>query len=165
MPAQMTINSKPLLDKLKAMSDKRHIQVVNQALREGAKVFQAAVIEEAPERVDDAPKSDALPPGALKHDVVLRKVAHAPEYQVRFGALTAHVASWVSNGHRLVRGGSSSTSTSGKQRKSKKATGHTVGYVEGDSFFPRAYETAVEDAAKAAADSLKRLIKKKWKSK
>ena len=52
MPAQMTINSKPLLDKLKAMSDKRHIQVVNQALREGAKVFQAAVIEEAPERVD-----------------------------------------------------------------------------------------------------------------
>lgn len=121
--------------------------------------------EEAPERVDDAPNSDALPPGALKHDVVLRKVQHAPEYQVRFGALTAHVASWVSNGHRLVRGGQSSTSTSGKERKSKKATGHTVGYVEGDNFFSKAYETAVEEAAKAAENSLKKLIKQEWTSK
>jgi hypothetical protein len=40
-----------------------------------------------------------------------------------------------------------------------------VGYVEGDNFFPKAYETAVEDAAKAAENSLKKLIKQEWTSK
>lgn len=149
MGMSFTIDSKALEAKLKSLTDKKQEQIVRAALREGARVYRKAVADAAPERTDDLPSSNALPPGALKHDVIIQKKQKQLEYDVKFGSETSHVAHWVDEGHNLVK----------KTKSGKKVIGH----VEGSGFFRKAYEVASSDAAAAVETSLNEQINKAWK--
>lgn len=165
MGMTFTIDSKALEAKLRSMTDKKQLQLMTRALREGAKVYQAEVVEQAPERTDDVvtgPNSDALPPGALKSDVIIHKQPNELEYDVRFGKETAHVARFVDEGHRIVKGGKARFDANGKQ---KSGAGRQVGFVDGSGFFRRAFETATQAAAEAVEKSIVEQVDKAWKSK
>lgn len=160
--ATLTIDSRALEERLKSLSDKQVAKIVTTALREGAKVYQAAVVESAPIRTDDVTRStsDALPPGALKHDVVLRKEGKALAYDVRFGAETAHVARFVDEGHRIVIGGRSSLS---KKTGKTRGKGRQVGFVTGSGFFRRAFDESTQKASEVVEATIKTQIEKEWK--
>jgi hypothetical protein len=158
----MTLDSKALQEKLKQLQGDQLDKIMAKAIREGAKVYQAAVSEAAPERVTFA-GGDALPPGALKDDVIIKKAPSTggPIYQVEFGKLTRHVARWVEYGHRLVRGGRSRVLKSGKTR----GKGKEVGQVDAKPFFRDAFEAATEPAAKVISDSIFMQVSKAFKGK
>jgi len=163
MATTFTIDSKALEAKLRSMTDKKQLQIMTAALREGAGVFKQEVVQQAPERTDDVvtgPNSDALPPGALKSDVIVQKQPNALEYDVRFGSETAHVARFVDEGHRIVKGGNARFDANGKK---KSGAGRQVGFVEGSGFFRRAFETASKAAAEAVENSIIKSINRAWK--
>lgn len=156
------IDSKSLEEKLKSLSQDMQDRIVNTALREGALVYRDAVSEAAPERTDGGPNegSNSLPAGALKSDVIVQKVPKSSEYVVRFGKLTAHVARFVDEGHRLVRGGYSKLN---KITGKKRGPGKEVGSVAAYPFFRGAFEIASADAEKAISSSITDQVNKKWK--
>lgn len=159
----MTIDSKALEEKLKSLQGDAQKKIVAAALREGAKVYQAAVAEAAPERTDDLPDtSTALPPGELKSDVIISRGRNnvsdtTVEYDVSFGKETAHVARFVDEGHRLVEGGRSKVNA--KTGKTS-GPGKQVGSVAPHPFFRSAFETASQEATAAIEASLNAGIEK-----
>lgn len=159
----MTLDSKELQQKLDQLKGEQLEKIMRKALRDGAKVYQAAVSEAAPERVETTEGSDALPPGALKSDVIVTKVPSqgGPIYEVWFGKLTRHVAFWVEYGHRLVRGGTSRVLKSGKTR----GKGREVGQVKPHPFFRDAFEHSTDAAAKAISDSITKQVDRAFKGK
>lgn len=163
MATTFTIDSAALEAKLKSLTDKKQPQIVAKALRAGAQVFRDEVVTQTPERTDDVvtgPKSSALPPGALKSDVIAHKKPNSLEYDVEFGDETAHVARWVNDGHRIVKGGSAHFDKNGKKKNGK---GRKVGVVEGSGFFDKAYETALKAATDAVEKSINEQITRAWK--
>lgn len=167
MLVQFTMDSRSLEAKLKSLAGEEQKKIMQTALRAGGKVFKDAVLENTPVRVlmpnDD--KSTALPPGALKSDVTLRKKPNQMEYDVYFGNKTAHVARWVDEGHRLVRGGRSRT----KRRHGKivrvGGPGRVVGDVPGTGFFRKSFEEAQTKAAKVIEETFVSLVQRKWEGK
>jgi HK97 gp10 family phage protein len=155
----ISIDSKSLEDKLKSLGQDVQDRIINTALREGAKVYQAAVSEAAPERLDDETSGTALPPGALKSDVIIQKVPKSAEYAVRFGRLTAHVAKWVDEGHRLVVGGRSKLN---KKTGQSTGNGREIGTVPAHPFFREAFETASSEAEKAIETTLTEAVNRAW---
>lgn len=155
----ISIDSKSLEEKLMSLGQDVQDRIINTALREGAQVYRSAVSEAAPERLDDETSGTALPPGALKSDVMIQKVSKSAEYDIRFGKYTAHVARWVDEGHRLVKGGRSRVNKTGKTRGS----GKEIGNVPAHPFFRAAFETASADAEKVIADSITNQVNRKWK--
>jgi HK97 gp10 family phage protein len=156
---------KELDDKLKQLSDKAARKVIRAGLMEGGKVFQAAVIERAPER-PDLPSGDALPVGALKLDIELhfgRDPEGLPAAIVTPGDHTAHVADWVEYGHRMVTGGYSKETRpgSGKYRGSgmqlKNDEGELVN-VPAHPFIRPAYEGSQAEATDVAIRKIARGI-------
>ena len=59
-------------------------RIIRHAVREGGRVVQAAITEAAPVR-PDLPSGTALPPGALKNDIVV-KVRKEPD-----GSISAYI--------------------------------------------------------------------------
>jgi len=157
----MTLDSKELQAKLEKLKGDQLDKILARAYREGAKVYQAAVSDAAPEQVETTEGSDALPPGALKSDVTISKAPSTggPIYLVGFGRLTRHVAGWVEYGHRLVRGGTSRVLKSGKTR----GKGSEVGTVKPHPFFRDAFEHSTDAAAKAISDSVSEQVNKAFK--
>lgn len=81
---------------------------VRKALKAGGAVIQAAIVERAPVLLEpESPGSDALPPGAIKSDIIVKiTVAQGGGTAIiEPGKFTLHVARWVEYGHRMVRGG------------------------------------------------------------
>jgi hypothetical protein len=152
-----------LEQKLADLKDKKVQQIMRRSIREGAKVFQAAVSEAAPERVEPHTGGDSLPPGALKSDVVISPIrGEKIGYQVRFGRLTARVAADVDAGHRLVRGGKSRLNT---KTGVARGAGKEIGSVPPHPFFRQAFETTAPEAEKAIEQQIKDQVDKAWKGK
>jgi HK97 gp10 family phage protein len=137
------------LDQLKAADAKR---IMNKALRAGAQVFKVAIEERAPER-PDLPSGTALPPGALRRDVVIRTLKgdeRGGVVTVGPGKLTNHAAHLVEYGHRQVRGGYSKLLKSGKTR----GPGRQISQVPPHPYERPAFEAAGSAAMDAVATSL-----------
>lgn len=155
------IDSKTLEQKFKSLSSDLQTRILNTSLREGAKVYQSRLREAAPVRSDGGPNkgSNSLPEGALESDVIIRKVPNAPEYDVQFGKQTSHIARFVNDGHRLVRGG---RSTVNKKTGKTRGPGSQVGDVQAYPFFESAAESATGEAEQAITTSLTAQINAKW---
>lgn len=121
-------------------------RIIRHAVREGGRVVQAAITEAAPVR-PDLPSGTALPPGALKNDIVV-KVRKEPDGSISAyiepGSRTRYAAVLVEWGHRLVRGGRSKRS--GILGQSYVGPGRVVGEVPAHPFVRPAF-----DASEAAA--------------
>jgi Bacteriophage HK97-gp10, putative tail-component len=122
-------------------------RIIRHAVREGGRVVQAAITEAAPVR-PDLPSGTALPPGALKNDIVV-KVRKEPDGSISAyiepGSKTLHVARFVEWGHRLVREGRS-RKRGGTLGQSYVGNGKVVGGVPAYPFIRPAF-----DASEAAA--------------
>ena len=158
----MTLDSAALEKKLKALGTEQANKVMAKAFREGAQVYQAKVSERAPER-PELPSGTALPVGALKSDVVIRKAPSndGPIYEVTFGSETIHVADWVETGHRLVLGGySKEVIKNGEHTGKYRGPGKEVAQVEPHPFFREAFEEASPDAEHVISDAITQGIEK-----
>src|SRR5579885_1134836 len=156
----MALDSKALEERLNSLKAEKQQQILASAFRKGAVVYQAAVISSAPER-PELPSGTALPPGALKSDVIVQKAKSTggPIYVGKFGKLTSHVARWVEYGHRLVRGGYSRVLKNGKTR----GPGMVVGNVPAHPFFRNAFESATPEAIQQISDSLFKGVNRAYK--
>lgn len=141
------------LDELKQQDADR---IVNRALRAGAAVYKAAEEERAPDR-PNLPSGTALPPGALKRDVTIRKAkGRKNTYLVGPGKYTSHAAHLVEFGHRLVRGGQNRVGKDGRIRGGKDGRlGEVVGFVPPHSYARRAFEAANSEALSAIVASVR----------
>lgn len=124
--------------KLDDLGTKAADRAIRKALRAGAVVEQAAIVERAP--IKDV-TGGILPAGALKSDIVIRMSRDAQGANsaiVGPAKLTAHVARWVEYGHRMVTGGYSKLLKNGKTRGPGKQTGDVQAYP----FIRPAYEAS-----------------------
>ncbi len=147
----MTMDSRALEARLHSLTGEQQDRIMARAFRDGAEVYQAAVMGAAPER-PALPSGTALSPGALKSDVIISKARSTggPIYLVGFGKLTRHVAWWVEFGHRLVKGGYSKVTKNGKLR----GPGREIGNVAAHPFFRSAFEAATPEAADVISASI-----------
>jgi HK97 gp10 family phage protein len=108
---------KELDAKLAALGGKAATNVVRDGLRAGGEVIQAAIRDLAPVR-PDLPSGTALPPGALARDIELHigEEDGKPAAIIYPGTETAYAANWVEYGHRMVKGGYSKVTKSGRVR-------------------------------------------------
>ena len=147
--------------KLDDLGTKAADRAIRKALKAGALIEQAAIIERAP--VKDV-TGGILPPGALKSDIVIRMkkdAMGANSAVVGPAKLTAHVARWVEYGHRLVLGGRLRVLASGKTRGS----GKQVGQVDAHPFIRPAYEASRSAVAEAICTTIATEVEKAGKKK
>jgi len=128
------------LDELQAQLDdlgtKAAERCIRKALRAGAAIEQAAIVERAPVKVGDG---GILPENALRNDIVVkvkREDDDSLSAVVGPDKFTAHVARWVEYGHRQVNGGYSRKTKSGKYR----GPGKQIGDVPEHPFLRPAWE-------------------------
>jgi hypothetical protein len=150
------------VDKLLAqLEPKQQVSVLRKAVQVGDAIFADAVREAAPVQVTDA-GGTALAPGFLAADITARTSAQ-PDGSVigiiKPGKMSAHVARWVSDGHRIVRGGRSrKNKTTGKLSGPGKDTGLTT---RPNPFVVRAFEQAAPKALEAVEQSIVEQLRKK----
>jgi hypothetical protein len=105
--AAFTVNIEGLAElneRLNSLAKDEVYRISQRALRAGGAVFQAEEQERAPMR-PNLPSGTALPPGALKNDVIVTGIKGADGLtvvQVRPGKLTVNAAHLVEYGHELV---------------------------------------------------------------
>jgi bacteriophage HK97-gp10 putative tail-component len=159
------LGAKEIQDMLAELKDRQANLVMARALKDGAQVYQAAIAEAAPERLDDEPSGTALPPGALKSDVIVRstKSDGGPAYMVTFGKLTKHVAAWAEYGHRVIHGGRSRLN---KKTGKAKGKGTDTGKItKASGFFRRTYEELTPEVTQVIMKSLNEGLSKAFKGK
>lgn len=147
--------------KLDALTQKQADRCIRTALKAGAVIEQAAIVERAP--IKDG-TGGYLPPGALKSDIVIRfmkDVQGAISAKVGPAKLTAHVARWVEYGHRIVQGGRSRLLANGKTGGPGKA----VGVVEPHPFIRPAYEESRQEVISTICKTLATELEKASKTK
>ncbi|MCU1248688.1 MAG: phage protein gp10 family [Edaphobacter sp.] len=136
------------------MGDPKRINTAARAaVRNGAKIVQAAIEERAPER-PDLPSSTALPVGALANDIEIHVRTGAngmPYATIGPGKETSHVARWVEYGHRLVRGGRSKLN---KLTGKTSGPGSEVGIVPAHPFIRPGFEASEAPAREAMMTTL-----------
>jgi HK97 gp10 family phage protein len=106
-----------LKEMLEDLSTKQADRAIRKALKAGAAIEQAAIIERAPVKVAGA--GGVFPEGALKSDIVVKMTRDndgAIVATVGPDTYTKRLASWVENGHRIVTGGYSRVLPGGKTR-------------------------------------------------
>jgi HK97 gp10 family phage protein len=146
--------------KLEDLGTKAADRAWRKALRAGAEIEQAAIIERAPVKgeLDDG-HGGVLPPGAIKADIVIkmkRDDQGNPIAVVGPDEYTRRIAGFVEYGHRLVRGGYNKELANGKTR----GPGKVVGQVDEHPFIRKAYEATREEVATAIAETLAAEIEK-----
>jgi HK97 gp10 family phage protein len=130
-------------------------KLFRKALRASGQVIQKEVQSRAPVKVEDSgPKSNSLPPGALKADIKTR-VSVTPQkgtgsVNIGPGKNTAHVARWVENGHNLV-GHKPNKKKTGKKTKPRPFMRPAL---------DASGEKAVETFAKVLGDAISELEQK-----
>ncbi|HEV2463544.1 MAG TPA: HK97-gp10 family putative phage morphogenesis protein [Acidobacteriaceae bacterium] len=146
--------------KLQSMGTDQAARAVNRGLKAGAQVFQAAVEGAAPMR-PDLPSGTALPPGALKSDIVTHKAVVDGELAQIIGPAkhTRHAAIWVEYGHRLVRGGYSRLMKNGKYR----GPGKQIGTVPPHPFIRPAFEASAREATETAIAAIEEEVARQAK--
>lgn len=151
----VTVTGLDELDATIAAMDPANLdKAVRKALRAGGEVIRAAIEEAAPERTDAwTTTSTALPPGALKGDIIMKVKTDGKGVGVAFimpGKYTLHVARWVEYGHALVRDGYSRLTKSGGRR----GPGKLVGNVPAHPFIRPAYEAVQQEAQRVGVATL-----------
>jgi HK97 gp10 family phage protein len=144
---------KELQAKLDALTQKQADRCIRTALKAGAAIEQAAIVERAP--VKDG-TGGSLPPGALKSDIVTRMTKDkggALSAIVGPAKLTAHVARWVEYGHRIVHGA-----------KLRKGGSH-IGNVPAHPFIRPAYEATRQEVVTTICTTLASELEKSSKQK
>ena len=147
--------------KLDAMTQKQADRCIRTALKAGAVIEQAAIVERAPVKVGTG---GYLPPGALKSDIVIRFLKDtqgAISAKVGPAKLTAHVARWVEYGHRIVQGGRNRVLANGKQ----KGNGVVTGEVPAHPFIRPAYEASRQQVITTICETLATELTKASKTK
>jgi len=136
-----------LVSRMKALPKVVQGESSRKAVRAGAKVIQAAMIENTPVQAVRSASSNSLEPGALRDDIRTRTTLRdgVAEATVGPGKKTAHVAGWVEYGHRMVSGGTSKVLANGKTRGKGKVS--TVDVPPHPFLRP-----AFEESASAAGD-------------
>jgi HK97 gp10 family phage protein len=154
--------------KLESLATDKADKCIRRALRAGAKVEQAAIVEYTPER-PPLPSGTAMPPGALKNDIVIEthKSDQGNLYAVvKPGDATIHVRLWVEEGHRLVRGGYSKEIFKDGQHTGKyRGPGKEVRTIEPHPYVREAFEASEDEVARTIAETLKTEIAKAAKAK
>ena len=140
---------------LDGLAEKDSNRMIRGALFDAGEPVQLAVSQRAPER-SQLPSGTALPPGALKMDIVVRVPRASNILMSLIGpdTLTRHAARWVEFGHRMVRGGNSTLGRNGKYHGS----GQHVGEVPEHPFMRPAWEESKALAAETFAASLRSRI-------
>ena len=127
-------------------------RIARHAVREGGRVVQAAITEAAPVR-PELPSGTALPPGALKNDIVVTTKKESDgsiSAYIAPGKYTRHVAKFVEYGHRLVKGGRS-RQRGGILGQGYVGPGGVVGNVPAAPFIRPAFEQSEAAAQDAIA--------------
>jgi HK97 gp10 family phage protein len=135
--------------KLDDLSTKAGERAIRAALRAGAAIEQAAIIERAP--VKDG-TGGVLPEGALKSDIVVKMSRDEQGTIIAIvgpAKLTKWIARLVEYGHRNVRGGVSRL-VKGKA----KGPGSVIGNVAAHPFIRPAYEASRQAVADAICTTL-----------
>ncbi len=146
--------------KLDALTQKQADRCIRTALKAGAVIEQAAIVERAPIRDGTG---GYLPPGALKSDIVIRFLKDTTgviSAKVGPAKLTAHVARWVEYGHRIVQGGRNRIVTD-KQR----GNGVVTGEVPAHPFIRPAYEASRAEVISTICKTLATELEKASKTK
>jgi len=159
---------KELDAKLVALGGQAGLDATRDGLRAGGEVIQAAIRGRAPVR-PDLPSGDALPPGALAHDIELaigEEDGH-PAAIIRPGSETAYAAEWLEYGHRMVTGGySKAVGTSGRHRgpgkltMTKRGTKSVPAYPFIRPGFEESAGAAAEAANKATGEAIEKAFRK-----
>jgi HK97 gp10 family phage protein len=150
---------KEIDDAFAAMADPARVKkIVRKALNKGAKVEQAALRERAPER-PDLPSGTALPPGALKADIVIGNTTDGDNLAVIVGPgkYTRHAAGWVEYGHQMVVGGRRKVGKNGNvtgKGRLVKVNGTELTQVPAHPFIRPAYEESASAVTSAIVESL-----------
>lgn len=140
----VTVDCTSVMEMLKALGDDAKDKAVKAALRAGAKIEQAEIQSNCPTRIEDT-SGTALPVGALKSDVIIKtstKNADTPYAVVTFGKYSMHVARWVEDGHKVMKGKKSS----GNQKDTGKET-------TPNPFISTAFETCEQEVTKAIQET------------
>ncbi len=135
--------------KLDDLGTKAAERAIRAALRAGAAVEQAAIVERAP--IKDG-TGGMLPEGALKSDIVVKMSRDEQGGIIAIvgpDKLTKWVARLVEYGHRSVRGGISRI-VKGKA----KGPGSVIGDVPAHPFIRPAYEASRQEVANAICTTL-----------
>jgi HK97 gp10 family phage protein len=122
------------------------------AVREGAEIIRTAMREAAPVLDEKTANSTALPPGSLKKGIRIRMKQEGADTQAAIGpsAKVRHVARFVEEGHRLVKGGQSKIGKGGKT----VGPGEQIGEVQAYPFLRPAFESSIAGAEEAIVNSL-----------
>lgn len=135
--------------------------IAKRAVRAAGNVIKAAMIERTPENIEKNAGSDSLEPGAVKADIKVRFPAEEQVLETTAligpGGKTSHVARWVEYGHRMVHGGQSKVSASGKLTGAGTASAVDV---PAHPFLRPAYEASLEAAQEAEAAVLREELQK-----
>jgi HK97 gp10 family phage protein len=146
---------------LEDLGTKKAQAAIRKALKAGAAIEQAAIIERAPVKVGSG---GILPDGALKNDIVVKMTKDAqgnPMAVVTPDKYTAHVARWVEYGHREVQGGASRKQRDG----SYKGPGKHTGDVPEHPFIRPAFEATQQQVSDVMTETLITEIEKAAASK
>jgi HK97 gp10 family phage protein len=103
--------------KLADLSVKQSLAAQRKALRAGAAIIQAAIIERAPVKIEGA--GGMYPVGALASDIVVKMTKDDqgnPLAVVGPDKYTVRLALWVEHGHRIVTDGYNKLLPNGKTR-------------------------------------------------
>jgi HK97 gp10 family phage protein len=150
-----------LMAKLDDLSTKGAERASRKAVRAGGEIAQAAIIENAPVKVEGI--GGTLPPGALKNDIVLHTKKQSDGSIIATvgpDKLTSHVARWVEYGHRQVVGGRSrllangTTRGPGKQVYVSKPGAVGLGTVPQHPFIRPAWESVAQEVAAKVQSTL-----------
>lgn len=151
----ISIDIEGLADVQKMLDDlgtKAAERCIRKALKAGAAIEQAAIIERAPVKVGSG---GILPEGALKSDIVVKMSRDEAGGIVAFvgpDSYTKRVAGWVEYGHRRVTGGYSRLDKkTGKTRGPGKAAAEDV---PEHPFIRPAYEATQQEVAEAICTTL-----------
>ena len=151
-----------MIAELEALSDPAvALEATRDAVRTGAEIVRDRVLATIPVRAFEAvwgPNSTALPVGVLKEALEV----YTDTYQdgsvsatVAFTNRVAHVANWVEDGHRQVRGGYSKVGPTGKTRGPGREIAQPV---PAHPFFRPAVEGTQVEVAEAVSKEFTRQI-------
>jgi HK97 gp10 family phage protein len=155
MPTELT-GLKALTDKMAAIREQVRSDGTRKAVRAGANVIKAAMVEKTPVLIEKKAGSDSLEPGEVKANIRVRATMEDGDPVALVGpkgkggavAKTAHL---VEYGHRMVTGGKSKMNAAGNFIGGGKV--HEVD-VPAHPFLRPAFEESATAAMEAIAETL-----------
>jgi HK97 gp10 family phage protein len=147
---------------LTELSTKQADAAVRKALKAGAEIEQAAIVEAFRNRRQpkEPQRGGILPIGAIENDIVVkmkRDEQGNPIAVVGPDAFTERAARWVEYGHRIVTGGYNKLLPNGKTRGPGKVHDEEV---EASPFIRPAFEATQQEVAETMATVLAEEITK-----